>query len=259
MPFASSHHCEIFYESLGEGPAVVLAHGRGGNAASWFQQVPAFVTAGYRVIAFDHRCFGRSHCPPEHFDRAHFADDLAAVLDAAGVDRAAVVCQSMGGWTGLRLAVQRPDRVAALVLANTTGGVSTPAADTAIAEARQAFAQHGIASSAVAADFPEREPALAYLYRHIGGLNVQLTDDLHSNSPASTSAEELAALALPVLLVTSDADTIFPPAAIREIAGLIPGSTVCQLPDAGHSPYFETPAAWNAAVLDFLSRRFPPG
>ena len=94
MPFADAQHCRIFYESLGEGPAVVLAHGRGGNAASWFQQVPAFLDAGYRVITFDHRCFGRSYCPPENFDRALFADDLAAVMDAAGVARAAVVCQT---------------------------------------------------------------------------------------------------------------------------------------------------------------------
>ncbi len=254
MPFAPSHHCEIYYETHGKGPAVALAHGRGGNAASWFQQVPAFVAAGYRIIVFDHRCFGRSYCPPEHFDRAYFADDLAAVLDAAGVEKSAIVCQSMGGWTGLRLAVGRPERVSALVLSNTTGGASTPAADEAIAAARQTFSEKGIAASAVAADFPARKPDLAYLYRHIGGLNVQLTDNLHSLSPAATSAEELANLQPPALLITSEQDTIFPPAAIREIADLIPGSTFVQLPDAGHSPYFETPAAFNETVLAFLAQ-----
>lgn len=254
MPFAPSHHCRIFYESLGDGPAVVLAHGRGGNAASWFQQAPALLEAGYRVITFDHRCFGRSYCPPEHFDRAYFADDLAAVLDAAGVERAAVVCQSMGGWTGLRLTVEQPGRVQALVLSNTTGGASTPAADAAIDAARRTFSEKGIASSAVAADFPARRPDLAYLYRHIGSLNVQLTDDLHSLSPAATSAAELGALAVPALFVTSDNDTIFPPGAIREIAGMVPGAAFVQLPGAGHSPYFETPDAFNETVLGFLGQ-----
>ena len=254
MPFADAQHCRIFYESLGEGPAVVLAHGRGGNAASWFQQVPAFLDAGYRVITFDHRCFGRSYCPPEHFDRALFADDLAAVMDAAGVARAAVVCQSMGGWTGMRLAVEQPARVSALVLSNTPGGVSTPGADAAIAEARKAFAEHGIAASAVAAEFPAREPSLAYLYRHIGSLNVQLTDDLHSKSAASTETAELGSLTCPVLCITSDNDTIFPPGAIKEIAGLIPGAAFTQLPAAGHSPYFETPDAFNETVLGFLAQ-----
>ena len=256
MPFADAQHCKIFYESLGEGPAVALAHGRGGNAASWFQQVPAFLSAGYQVITFDHRCFGRSYCPPEYFDRGLFASDLAAVLDAAGVQKAAVVCQSMGGWTGLRLAVEQPERVAALVLSNTPGGVSTPGADAAIAEARKAFAEHGIASSAVAPDFPAREPSLAYLYRHIGSLNVQLTDDLHSTTSAATEAGELSGLDLPVLCITSDNDTIFPPAAIKEIAGLIPGAAFKQLPAAGHSPYFETPGAFNEAVLDFFAQHY---
>ena len=256
MPYAASHHCQIYYETHGDPakPAVVLAHGRGGNAASWFQQVPVLMEAGYQVVVFDHRCFGRSHCPPEHFDRAYFADDLAAVLDAAGVARAAIVCQSMGGWTGLRLTIQQPGRVSTLVLSNTPAGVSTPEADAAIAKARQAFADHGIASSAVAPDFPKRSPSLAYLYGQIGGLNVQLRDDLHSTSPAATSADELAALTLPVLFITSDNDTIFPPDAIKGIARLIPGAAFEQLPTAGHSPYFETPDAFNRTVLAFLAQ-----
>jgi 3-oxoadipate enol-lactonase len=257
MPFAASHHCRIHFETHGDAgaPAVALAHGRGGNTAAWFQQVPALTAAGYRVIVFDHRCFGRSVCPSEHFDRAFFADDLAAVLDAAGVERAAVVCQSMGGWTGLRLAVERPERVQALVLSNTPAGVATPAAEAATANSRKVFATRGIAASALAEDFARREPALAYLYAQIGGLNLQVNDALQSKSPGATSAEELAALTLPVLLVTSDQDTIFPPAAIREVADLIPGAEFRQLPTAGHSPYFETPGAFNAVVLDFLARR----
>jgi 3-oxoadipate enol-lactonase len=256
MPFAETPHCKIYYETHGDAanPAVVLAHGRGGNAASWFQQVPAFVEAGYHVVVFDHRCFGRSYCPPEHFDRGEFANDLAAVLDAAGIAKAAIVCQSMGGWTGLRLTIERPERVSALVLSNTTAGISTAAADAAVNEARKAFADHGIASSAVARDFPKREPSLAYLYAQLGSLNVQLRDDLHSTSPAATAVEELAGLSLPVLLVTSDNDSIFPPAAIRDIAGNIPDAAFHQLPTAGHSPYFETAEAFNEAVLAFLAQ-----
>lgn len=256
MPYADRPHCRIYFESHGDpgAPAVALAHGRGGNAAAWFQQVPALVAAGYRVIAFDHRCFGRSVCPPEHFDRAEFAGDLAAVLDAAGVELAAVVCQSMGGWTGLRLAVEHPQRVSALVLSNTPAGISTPAADAAVAQSRKVFAERGIAASALAADFAQREPALAYLYAQLGGLNLQVDDTLQSRSPAATTAQELAALMLPVLLVTSDQDAIFPPAAIREVAAMIRGAEFHQLPTAGHSPYFETPQAFNAIVLDFLAR-----
>jgi len=160
----------------------------------------------------------------------------------------------MGGWTGLRLAIEQPERVSALVLSNTTAGVSTPAADRAIAKARQAFAEHGISASALAPDFPSRAPGLAYLYAQISGLNLQVNDNLHSKSPASTSAEELASLKPPTLLISSDKDTIFPPEAIREIGGLIPGADFVQLPEAGHSPYFETPNTFNDKVCAFLNR-----
>jgi pimeloyl-ACP methyl ester carboxylesterase len=70
-------------------------------------------------VAFDHRGFGRSTCAPEAIDPRHFASDLEAILDAAGVRRAALVCQSMGGWTGLPFAIAHPERSAALVLAGT--------------------------------------------------------------------------------------------------------------------------------------------
>ncbi len=255
MPFAKSHHASIYYDVIGnEGrPAIVLAHGRGGNAASWFQQTPLFAR-DHKVVVFDHRCFGRSVCDPAHFDRKFFADDLASVMDAAGVEKAAVICQSMGGWTGLRLAVEQPDRVSPLVLSNTTGGASTPAAEAAMVETRKRFAAHGISASALAPSFPAREPGLAYLYAQISGLNLQVNDDLHSISPAATTAAELAALKPPTMMITSPEDVIFPPEVVREIAGMIPRCELAELPGAGHSPYFETAEAFNETVLSFLAK-----
>lgn len=63
MAFVDARGARIYYECHGEGPALVFAHGRGGNAASWCQQVPRFVR-DYRVLVFDHRGFGRSRCEP---------------------------------------------------------------------------------------------------------------------------------------------------------------------------------------------------
>ena len=102
MPLVTNGDAEIYYEVHGEGPVLVFAHGMGGNHLSWWQQVPDFELRGYRAVTFDHRGFGRSRCPPEHFHPRHFPDDLFAILDALEVERAALVCQSMGGWTGLR-------------------------------------------------------------------------------------------------------------------------------------------------------------
>jgi len=94
MPTVERPDAEIYYEVHGgSGPAVVFAHGLGGNAASWWQQVPHFRDR-YRVVIFDHRGFGRSRCRAENFHVKHFGTDLAALLDAADLERAALVCES---------------------------------------------------------------------------------------------------------------------------------------------------------------------
>src|SRR5262245_28301079 len=125
MPFVERPHAVIYYEVCGDGPPIVFAHGAGGNTLVWWQQVPLFARR-HRVLTFDHRGFGRSRCEPGFEQGRHFADDLIAVLDEAGIDRAAFVCQSMGGWTGLQLALAHPGRVAALVLSGTPAGILTP-------------------------------------------------------------------------------------------------------------------------------------
>ena len=125
MPFVNTNNAQIYYETHGEGSPIVLAHGAGGNTLVWWQQIAHFA-ADYKVVAFDHRGWGRSKCAPEHKHARHFAADMQAVMDAAGVDRAAIVCQSMGGWTGMQFTLANPARVSCLVLSGTPGGVQTP-------------------------------------------------------------------------------------------------------------------------------------
>ena len=256
MPFVEADGASIYYEAFGAGPAVAFAHGAGGNAASWWQQVPVF-SARYRMIVFDHRLYGRSRCTPENFDRAKFGADLMAILDAEGIDRTAIVCQSMGGWTGLRAALEYPDRVACLVLSNTSGGIYTPQVDEHLKAARQRFAAEGFGNVALHSDFIERSPGMAFLYAQISSLNAQLTPEVREkisgrDNPVGVAA--LSGLQVPTLLITSENDVVFPPAAIREVAALVPGAELVELPAAGHSPYFETPDAFNRTVGDFLQK-----
>lgn len=253
MAYADSGEAKIYYEVHGDGPAVVFAHGRGGNAASWWQQVPEF-SRSYKVIVFDHRCFGRSRCRTEDFDRTKFDADLIAVLDAEAIDSAAVICQSMGGWTGLRAALHYPERIRCLVLANTPAAVDLPSVRQAIIMAREAFASKGLVKSALAPDFPARAPEAAYLYGQIDGLNLQIPEALSYGSEGWIEPGRLAGFAVPTLFITSEHDTSFPPAVIREVADLIPDSEFVVLPSAGHSAYFETPREFNAAVAAFLAR-----
>jgi 3-oxoadipate enol-lactonase len=256
MAFVQADGASIYYEALGSGPAVAFAHGAGGNAASWWQQVPVF-SERYRMIMFDHRMYGRSQCAPENFDRGKFGEDLMVILDAEGIERTAIVCQSMGGWTGLRAALERPDRVSCLILSNTSGGVSTPLEMENIKIARERFASGGFGNVALYSGFIERHPDLAFLYAQISSLNAQLTPEVRKQMAGRdnpVTEESLSKLSVPTLLITSENDVVFPPAAIREVAALKPDAELVELPVAGHSLYFETPDAFNSTVGAFLEQ-----
>ncbi len=256
MPRVASGDAELYYEVSGQGPAVVFAHGAGGNHASWWQQVPRF-SEGHSVVTFDHRCFGRSSCPPEAFHPRHFSGDLLAILDAAGIQRAALVCQSMGGWTGLRTALEHPERVSCLVLADTPGGLLTPKVLEAAARIGAGAREEGIrGNAALAPDYPARRPEMAHLYDQIGSFNRGFEPVLLArmfDAEGRVAAEALGGFRVPTLLLSGECDQLFPPEALREVAGLIPGAELRSFPGIGHSIYFEDAEAFNSVVAEFVS------
>ena len=142
MPFVSSAGAKLYYEAHGAGPAIVFAHGLSGHTLLYYQQVPFFARS-YRVVVFDHRGFGRSACPLEKVSPEYFVEDLASILDAESIERAALVCQSMGGLTGLPFALRYPNRVSVLVLAIVAGRNSHRASESGVRrldpEAREAW------------------------------------------------------------------------------------------------------------------------
>src|SRR5690606_16126572 len=125
MPHFQINGIKLFAEQVGKGPAIVFAHGRGGNHLSWWQQVPAF-SDRFRCITFDHRSFGMSYDVPDGPGQDAFIDDLERLLDQLKISRAVLVAQSMGGYTALGVALRNPARVAGLVLADTTASVAVP-------------------------------------------------------------------------------------------------------------------------------------
>jgi 3-oxoadipate enol-lactonase len=126
MPFASGPGgVRIHYEALGaDGPAVVLIQGLGLSSRFWFD-VPERLATGpdpWRVLVPDHRGVGRSARPIGPYFMRTLADDVAAVLDHAGVERAYVAGISLGGMIAQHVALRHPSRVAGLVLLSTTAG-----------------------------------------------------------------------------------------------------------------------------------------
>ncbi len=259
MPFVERPGAALYYEVAGDGPALVFAHGAGGNTLVWWQQVPHFARR-YRVVTFDHRGFGRSRCDPGAEQGRHFAGDLAAILDDAHIDRATLVCQSMGGWTGLQLARTDPDRVAALVLSGTPAGILAPkvlAALPVIARRAAALMETPAWNEphpAVAPDIFRRDPERGFLYAQLAALNPSGALARVALNEISIDPSELANWSIPALIVGGEHDGLFPPDVLEDVAAAIPGAEFAVIPTVGHSPYFEAPDQFNRLVEDFLRR-----
>ena len=253
MPWASVNGIRLYYHLQGRGPALVFAHGAGGNHMSWWQQVPFFASR-YRSIAFDHRAFGRSS-DEDGAGRRAFADDLRDLLDHLDIERVAIVAQSMGGRTAVGFSYRNPDRVSALVLAGTTGGAVTDAVREAQEEHRQTpTGKRTLYQRAISPRLERERPDLAYLYRLIARHNPPRPKDFLAAIPGyrGSSAEFLTSLGVPILFLVGSEDTITPPDVVRMCHEAVPGSQYAVVPEAGHSAYFEKADAFNSRVLGFL-------
>lgn len=255
MPFLSLAGCELYYEVTGSGPALVFAHGLGGNHLSWWQQVPHFRDR-YTCLTFAHRGFNPSTGGSEPGPYA-FVDDLAALIDHLGFEDVRLVGQSMGGWTCLGYTLRYPERVRALVMCDTTGSATSPEIERSMRERGNPEAElfaRGI-HPAAGERMAREQPALHYLYQQINNLAVGLDKEavraaLHALRTTPPGA--VAALRLPVLCIAGEEDVVIPPAAVAAFAALIPGARFVPVPHAGHSVYFERAETFNALLDDFL-------
>ncbi len=256
--FVTSEGERIYYEVAGEGDdVVVLCHGVSGNHASWFQQLPALVPR-YRVVTWDQRGFGRSTNAAGDAGPASAVADLRAVLDHLGVERAHVVGQAMGGWAALGFALWNADRVRSVVLANSYGGLLTPELDrhldAVLAPGPGAAGTRLGRHPSVAADFADRDPARAVLFQQLAAIGGPPPADIRSRLRATAYPREaVARMDAPILFVVGGEDEIFPPDLVRRASEGLPRAQVVEIPGAGHSAFFEDPAAWNDAVLRFLA------
>lgn len=231
----------------------------------WSANAPAIVAAGFRVIAVDYPGFGASRSPaPAEITIATIAASMAALLDKLGVARATLLGLSMGGYVALAFAALFPQRLSALVLADTRASADTPAARQGRAQALDTLATRGVDAyleqSLPRLLAPEASPALLSSAR---ALAEERPEALASGIAALRDRPDRTADALritcPTLLLVGAGDQVTPPAEMRTLAGTIPGARFVELPGTGHLTNLEVPAAFNRAVIEFLesSRSVP--
>lgn len=227
----------LYYATFGQGDAVVLLHGGSGSSDHWANQVPA-LAARFRVVVIDTRGHGRSTRDDQPLSYHQFAGDAVAVLDALKLERASFVGWSDGGIVALDLAITHPDRVAKVVAFGANSDLSgmKPGGGPAFAAYLDLCARDYQRLSPTPKGFPALRAALARLWR----------------SQPSYTAEQLAGIRAPTLILDGDHEEIIRPEHTRALAQRIPGARLVILPDSSHFAHWQHPDAFTRALLDFL-------
>jgi pimeloyl-ACP methyl ester carboxylesterase len=263
---------EIYYEDHGAGRPVVLIHGWPLSGRTWERQVPALVSAGHRVVAYDRRGFGKSSQPWTGYDYDTFADDLAAVVDHLDLRDVTLVGFSMGGGEVVRyLSRHGAGRVrsAALVAAvppylyrsddNPDGGVDDATLQglrAGVQGDRLAFLDHFTKGFFGVDRRPEllSEPARHYYWRIASEASPRGTLDCIGAFSTTDFRAEMSAVTVPALVLHGDSDAIVP----FEVSGrrsheMLPDSRLVLVQGGPHGLLATHPDEVNAALLDFLA------
>jgi 3-oxoadipate enol-lactonase len=250
----------IGYDDIGRGSVVVLLHAFPLNRTMWAPQINALARER-RCLAIDMRGFGDSTAGgPYTMDR--YADDVAEVLDGAGVTSAVVVVGlSMGGYIAFALWRRHAARVKALVLADTRPGADSSEArdrrreliQLARSQGSMAVAERqvvGLLGKSTRERRPETVAAALTIAQQasvdgiVGALEAMIA------RPDSTPT--VSTISVPTLVIAGAEDVLTPPKEARAMHAAIPFSRLEILEDAGHLSNLEQPAAFNAALSDFL-------
>jgi pimeloyl-ACP methyl ester carboxylesterase len=254
------------------GQPVVFVHGLSGSWPNWLEQLPV-LAAEHRVITLDLPGFGHSPMPAEQISISGYARLLDRLLDTLGIDAAAVVGNSMGGFIGAELAIAFPQRVERLVLVS-AAGISTyenRGAMRAVPVLRRAeriltayTAWMASKSDAVARRPRLRDATLNVVTRHPSRLPAALAAEQlrGSGKPGFMQAleanlnydfrERLGEIACPTLIVWGEQDRLITARDAAVFEELIPDSRVVVYADTGHLSMLERPQAFNALLEEFL-------
>jgi len=250
MPWADLKDLALFYQAVGGGPAIVFVHGSSGNHLSWWQQVPMFQTR-FRCVVFDQRGFGRTAAGSSGNDARYLVEDLRALLDHLELEQAILVGQSYGGIACMGMAVAYPERVRGLVMASSIGTIVAERLRTELAAYRRTIA-NDFAGRTYPPGLRLRRPDLAFLYDCISALNPPRGPFDERRLPFPATSDALASWAIPTLFVAGGLDQITPAPIIRMAASRVGGASYSEVPQCGHSVYFEDAERFNAILGEFL-------
>ena len=270
----TSSNIELYYEDHGSGTPVVLIHGYPLSGASWEKQVAALLNAGYRVITYDRRGFGKSSQPTSGYNYDTFAEDLHEVINHLKLRDFCLVGFSMGGGEVARYLEKYGSKdVSKAVIISGVPPFLLKTADNPEGVDGSVFA--GI-EKAVAADryafftgfFQNFYNSDVFLGKRVSEQAVQASWNVAAGSSATASLacvatwhedfrENLARIDVPTLVIHGDADRILPiTAAGLRTAKLIKGARLLVVKDGPHCITWTHAEEVNAALVSFLGEKF---
>ncbi|HET7481324.1 MAG TPA: alpha/beta hydrolase [Actinomycetota bacterium] len=255
MPYATRGDTRISYSDTGTGdPALIFSHGLLMDRSMFDPQVAAFRDR-HRCLAWDERGHGATEATDD-FTYWDSAEDLVAVLDDAGVDRAVLVGMSQGGFLSLRTALLHPERVVGLFLIDSQAGTENPGALPVYEAMLAAWAQNGLedhVAEAIAAAIMGAFPADEWKEKWRARPIDQVRRAFHTLTTREDVTDRLGEIRVPAAVVHGDADASIPLERARALADGLPlceGLTV--IPGGGHASNLSHPNEVNRALEAFL-------
>jgi len=268
----NSTSIHLYYEDHGSGQPVVLIHGYPLSSSSWEKQVPALLNAGYRVIAYDRRGFGKSSQPTTGYNYNTFAEDLHKLITHLKLRDFVLVGFSMGGGEVARYIGKHGSKdVSKAVI---IGGIPPYLLKTADnPEGVDGTVFEGI-EKAVAADryafftefFKNFYNTDVYLGKRVSEQAIQASWNTAAIASATASLAcvptwhedfraDVAKIDVPTLVIHGDSDRIVPFAAAGErTARLIPGAELVVIKGGPHNVAWTHADEINSALLNFLAK-----
>lgn len=243
-----------------DAPWLVLSNSLAADHTMWDPQIP-LLTRHYRILRYDARGHGRSEAPEGPYEFGMLVADAIAVMDHHGVDQATFMGLSLGGMTGLGLALDHPERVSRLVCCNARADAPEPFRqgwDDRLALIERAGGMAGIVQGTL-------ERWLHPAFRVADPDTVARVEAMILATPAAgyrgcaaalktlNYAKDLHRIAVPTLFVAGAVDLAAPPTVMSAMADAVPGGKLAVIADAAHLPNLDNRAGFEAAVAEFLA------
>jgi pimeloyl-ACP methyl ester carboxylesterase len=252
---------DVGFDDVGNGQPIVLLHGYPFNRTMWQDQIKE-LSNKYRVICPDLRGHGQTSISGEISEMREMAKDTAKLLDHLGINQIILGGLSMGGYVVFEFYRQFPERVKALVLADTKPGADTEearhkrfeSAEKAIKEGMSAIADEmlpKVLSEETRADKPEIVNQVREMIESTSAAGAVAA--LRGMAARSDQTDLLANINAPTLIIVGDEDALTPPQEAEKMHQAIKNSQIVRIKNAAHLTPLEKPEEFDHALFDFFN------